>query len=126
MKIVIERHTGLEEQCIIEIQHQAKSPGEYKQPDVLELRDLCRQAWQIIDDRVAHNNVKIEAAKEMVATITDKHHKFLFTQFLQQFLGISSEAIPLIARSKERTRHLLAAEEEEPPVVEEVAHGHAD
>ena len=76
MKLMIQKATGLDEQSIVETE---------------EWGDWLR-AYVLLDERLAATNNRIVAAREFVEAVKDPHYRYMFTSFLDSFLGISSNA----------------------------------
>ena len=76
MKLMIQKATGLDEQSIVET----------------EQWDDWLKAYELLDARLATTNNKIVAAREFVEAVKDPHYRYMFTSFLDSFLGISSNA----------------------------------
>lgn len=76
MKLMIQKATGLDEQSIVEVETFA---------------DWAR-AYEAMDQRLKVTNDRIVAAREFVEAVKDPHYRYMFTSFLDSFLGISSNA----------------------------------
>ena len=86
MKVVIQKGTGLDEQVLIEVE----GAGPLEQ-DV-------QDAFKIIDARLWQTNRKIVEAREFISKIPSPHYRYMFTAFLDGFLGVSSQAEPLLRK----------------------------
>ena len=76
MKLMIQKATGLDEQSICEVE------------TFLD----WQHAYEAMDARLKVTNDRIVAAREFVEAVKDPHYRYMFTSFLDSFLGISSNA----------------------------------
>ena len=86
MKYVIQKETGLAETTVIELDNM--SPGE------------VRAAYTLLDERLWQTNAKIVEAREFIQQIKDPNHRYLFVTFLDQMMGLSSQAESLAQKFK--------------------------
>ena len=86
MKFVIQKSTGLDEQVLIELD------------DLNEGR--IASAFKACDERLAQTNRKIVEVREFINQIKDPNYRYMFTAFMDQFLGVSSNAEPLLRKFK--------------------------
>ena len=86
MKYVIQKETGLGETTVVEL-------------DTLE-KHIIEEAYQRLDARLWQTNAKIVEAREFIQTIKDPNYKYLFTGFLDELMGISSQAESLAKKAK--------------------------
>ena len=86
MKYVIQKETGLGETTVVELDSLA--PGE------------VQEAYKLLDARLWQTNAKIVEAREFIQTIKDPNYKYLFTGFLDELMGISSQAESLAKKAK--------------------------
>lgn len=82
MKISVQRETGLGEVTVIETDTLSDLPETYKR----------------LDDRLQQHNAKVVEARQFVQQVKDPNYRYLFTAFLDQFLGLSSSAQSLLQR----------------------------
>ena len=90
MKFVIQKGTGLDETTVVEMDladPRADSPK-------------IEAAYAAIDRRLAQTNQKIIEVREFIQEIKDPNYRYLFTSFMDQFLGISSQAESLAQKFK--------------------------
>mgnify|MGYP001573202150 FL=1 len=85
MKITIQKTTGIDEVVVVEI----------TQAD--PRRDF-QDAIDLIDERLMQTNQKIVEAREFIQQVKDPWYKYQFTAFLDNFLGISSQAESLLRK----------------------------
>ena len=90
MKYVIQKETGLGESTLVEL-------------DTLE-KNVVEEAYQRLDARLWQTNAKIVEAREFIQTIKDPNYKYLFTGFLDELMGISSQAESLAKKAKVEDR----------------------
>ena len=86
MKYVIQKETGLGETSVVEL-------------DSLTREDIVT-AYKLLDERLWQTNAKIVEAREFIQTIKDPNYKYLFTGFLDELMGISSQAESLAKKAK--------------------------
>jgi len=86
MKFIIQKVTGLDETCVVELEH--------LDPPNLDA------AFAVLDARLLSTNRKIVEAREFIQQIPSPHYRYLFTTFLDTFLGISSQAESLLRKFK--------------------------
>ncbi len=87
-KIVVQKMTGLEETCVVEI-------------DVSDVNQAVSQlpiALKALDARLAQTNAKIVEVREFMAQVKDPNYRYLFITFLDSLLGISSNAESLLRK----------------------------
>mgnify|MGYP001582717148 FL=1 len=85
MKFIVQKETGLGETTVFE----AAGP--------LGAEDIAR-AYQMIDERLMSTNRKIVEAREFIQQVHDPHYRYMFTAFLDNFLGVSGQAEPLLRK----------------------------
>ena len=83
MKFMIQKQTGLEETSVVELD-----------PNV----DDIQQAYAALDGRLSQTNRKIVEVREFIQEIKDPNYRYLFVAFMDQFLGISSQAESLLKK----------------------------
>lgn len=98
MKVLIHYFTGLEEETSIEIDTKVDGIGSVD------------QAFEVLDARRRVTNDKIVQVREFLRDIEDTKYRVLFTQFMDQFLGISSNARGLGAQSTAREKSYIPTE----------------
>ena len=86
MKFVIQKETGLGETSVVEL-------------DSMDV-GLIREAYKALDERLWATNAKIIEAREFINTIKDPNYRYLFVGFLDELMGISSQAEPLARKLK--------------------------
>ena len=86
MKFVIQKGTGLDETSVIELDELTPT--------------VVQQAYKLLDARIAQTNQKIIEVREFIQEIKDPNYRYLFTSFMDQFLGISSQAESLAQKFK--------------------------
>ena len=86
MKFVIQKETGLGETSVVEL-------------DRLDA-DEIKSAYKALDERLWQTNAKIIEAREFINTIKDPNYRYLFVGFLDELMGISSQAEPLARKLK--------------------------
>ncbi|MGH7274521.1 MAG: hypothetical protein ACREIQ_08710 [Nitrospiria bacterium] len=86
MKFVVQKQTGLEETTVVEL-------------DSLDV-GVIQQTYTALDKRLAQTNQKIVEVREFINEIKDPNYRYLFTCFMDQFLGISSQAESLAKKFK--------------------------
>jgi len=79
---MIQKATGLDEQFVVETETWA---------------DLAK-AFEVADARLATTNNRIVEARGFIQGVKDPHYRYMFTAFLDSFLGISSNAESLQKR----------------------------
>ena len=84
MKYVIQKETGLGETSVIELDTLSEAPAAYK----------------ALDERLWQTNAKIVEVREFIQQVKDPNYRYLFTSFLDTFLGISSQAESLAQKFK--------------------------
>jgi hypothetical protein len=87
MKFIIQKATGLDETAVIEL-------------DNLEDTTTIAKAFSILDARLAQTNQKIVEVREFIQQVKDPNYRYLFTAFMDQFLGVSSNAESLLRKFK--------------------------
>ena len=86
MKFVIQKETGLGETSVVEL-------------DRLDGAEI-KAAYKHLDERLWATNAKIIEAREFISQVKDPNYKYLFTGFLDELMGISSQAEPLARKFK--------------------------
>ena len=86
MKFVIQKETGLGETSVVEL-------------DRLDSEEI-KAAYKHLDERLWATNAKIIEAREFISQVKDPNYKYLFTGFLDELMGISSQAEPLARKAK--------------------------
>ena len=84
MKFVIQKGTGLDETTVVELDDMSNVDAAYK----------------ALDKRLGQTNQKIIEVREFIQEIKDPNYRYLFTSFMDQFLGISSQAESLAQKFK--------------------------
>ena len=84
MKVVIRKQTGLDEEMLFELEQLSDIPS----------------ALIHADKRLAQTNQKVVEVREFISQVKDPNYRYLFTAFLDQFLGISSNAESLLRKFK--------------------------
>lgn len=84
MKLVIQKETGLGETCVFE--------GD-------KLEDFW-EAHKAFDERLWATNQKIVEVREFIGQIKDPNYRFLFVNFFDTLMGVSSQAEPLQRKMK--------------------------
>ena len=88
MKFVIQKETGLGETTVVEL-----SGGR-------EVLADAPAAYEALDKRLWQTNAKIIEAREFIQQVKDPNYKYLFTGFLDELMGISSQAESLARKAK--------------------------
>ena len=84
MKLVIQKETGLGETCVAELDN---------------LTDYWA-AHKAFDERLWATNQKIVEVRDFVSQIKDPNYRYLFVNFFDTLMGISSQAEPLQRKLK--------------------------
>ena len=83
-KYVIQKETGLGETTVVELDSLKEAPA----------------AYAALDARLWQTNAKIVEAREFIQTIKDPNYRYLFTGFLDELMGISSQAESIAKKAK--------------------------
>ena len=88
MKFVVQKETGLGEMTVVE--------AEFGGPAMM--KSITEEAYAAIDARLMQTNRKIVEAREFIQQVHDPYYCYMFTAFLDNFLGVSGQAEPLLRK----------------------------